>query len=87
MRTSGAETAALGLVQRYLFRDQLVTPESSGRDPALLRCAVARVDQLLQPWNWKPLLQYNPDRRRVVRSILGARIRPGRSAPCGLTYR
>ena len=42
---SGAEALRLGIAQRYLLRDQRVTPDGAAADAALLRRAAARLDR------------------------------------------
>jgi LPS-assembly protein len=63
--------------QRYLLRDQLVTPGRHAADAALVRPAAARLDDAdRRPGSWTPV-QYSPDIHRTVRSIVGARYSPG----------
>jgi LPS-assembly protein len=84
---SGVELLQLGVVQRYLFNDQLVTetgePESKGYSDVLLRGST----RVLQPWNLEGYLRYSPSVDHVVRSILGAQYAPGPFRVLNLTYR
>ncbi len=96
---SGAEALRLGLVQRYLFRDQRITAQcSSSADPLVApECTplTQRFSDVLllgsttlaRPWTLDGSVQYSPDRKRTVRSILGARYSPGPYRTFGLTYR
>ncbi len=85
--TSGAELMQLGIVQRYLFNEQLVTesgvPESKGFSDVLLRGST----RVLRPWNLEGYLRYSPSVDRVVRTILGVQYAPGPFRTLNLTYR
>jgi len=85
--SSGVELMQLGIVQRYLFNDQLVTetgvPERRGYSDLLLRGAT----RVLQPFNLEGYLRYSPSIDRVVRTILGAQYAPGPFRTLNLTYR
>ena len=85
--TSGAELLQLGIVQRYLFNDQLITetgvPENRGYSDVLLRGST----QVLQPFNLEGYLRYSPSVDRVVRTILGMQYAPGPFRTLNLTYR
>lgn len=90
---SGAEVLRLGLVQRVLLRDQRVAPNADGTPdgPPLER----RVSDLLllgsttlvPNWTLDASLQYNPDSRRLVRSITGMRWSPGPYRTLATSYR
>jgi LPS-assembly protein len=85
--SSGVELLQLGIVQRYLFNDQLVTDsgitEPKGFSDVLLRGST----RVLQPWNLEGYLRYSPSVDRVVRTILGAQYAPGPFRTLNLTYR
>jgi len=91
--TTGAEALRLGLVQRYLFRDQRVAPKADGTadgDPLqqnLSDMLLLGSTNLLPSWNLDASLQYSPDVSRAVRSILGARYSPGPFRTVSATYR
>ena len=84
---SGAELLQLGIVQRYLFNDQLVTetgvPENRGYSDVLLRGST----RVLQPFNVEGYLRYSPSVDRVVRTILGVQYAPGPFRTLNLAYR
>lgn len=96
---TGAEALRLGVVQRYLFRDQRVTAEcTASADPlAAPECTplTQRFSDLLllgsttlsRRWTLDGSIQYSPDLERAVRSILGARYSPGPYRTFGMTYR
>jgi LPS-assembly protein len=85
--TSGVELLQLGLVQRYLFNDQLVTEsgvaERRGYSDVLLRGST----RVLEPFNLQAYVRYSPSVDRVVRSIVGAQYAPGPFRTLNLTYR
>jgi LPS-assembly protein len=85
--TSGVELLQLGIVQRYLFNEQLITdsgvPENRGYSDVLLRGST----RVLQPFNLEGYVRYSPASDRVVRSILGMQYAPGPFRTLNLTYR
>ena len=84
---TGAELLQLGIVQRYLFNDQLVTEsgiaENRGYSDVLLRGST----RVLQPFNLEGYVRYSPSVDRVVRTILGAQYAPGPFRTLNLSYR
>jgi LPS-assembly protein len=96
---TGAESLRLGMVQRYLFRDQRITADCvASADPlAAPECTplTQRLSDVLllgsttlsRRWTLDGSVQYSPDRNRTVRSILGARYSPGPFRTFGMTYR
>ena len=100
---TGAEILRLGLAQRYLFRDQLVTPKVanpadttsfdpfSGVGPALTQrfsdVLLVGSTTLVPSWALEASLQYSPDSKRLARSIVSARYSPGPYRTLSATYR
>jgi len=84
---TGSELMQLGIVQRYLFNDQLVTesgvPERRGYSDLLLRGST----RLLKPWNLDGYVRYSPSVDRVVRTIIGTQYAPAPFRTLNLTYR
>ncbi len=84
---SGVELLQLGIVQRYLFNDQVVTEsgiaEPKGFSDVLLRGST----RVMQPWNLEGYLRYSPSVDQVVRTILGVQYAPGPLRTLNLTYR
>ncbi len=84
---SGVELLQLGIVQRYLFNDQLITEsgvrEFKGYSDVLLRGST----RVAQPWNLAGYVRYSPSVDRVVRTILGAQYAPEPFHTINLTYR
>jgi len=91
--TSGAEALRLGLVQRYLFRDQRITAKPDGTpdgEPLQQRFSdmLLLASSTLRPhWTLDGSLQYSPDISRPVRSIVGVRYSPGPFRTLSTTYR
>jgi LPS-assembly protein len=84
---SGVELMQLGIVQRYLFNDQLVTEsgvaENRGYSDVLLRGST----RVVEPFGLEGYLRYSPSIDRVMRTILGAQYAPGPLRTLNLTYR
>ncbi len=80
---TGAEAARLGVVQRYLFRDQRTPPLTQRFSDVLL----AGSSMLVPHWILDASMQYNPDIGRVMRSIYSMRYSPGPFRTVNLTYR
>ncbi len=97
---SGEELLRLGIAQRYLFRDQLITPQPdlSRFDPALAPQGPPLTQKLsdmlllastsvIPRWTLDASVQYSPENERVARSILGARYSPGPFRTVNARYR
>ncbi len=90
---SGAEVLRLGLVQRYLFRNQRVTAQADGTPdgaPLEQRFSDALLlgsTSVFPAWTLDAAVQYSPDLQRSVRSIIGARYSPGPLRTVSATYR
>ncbi len=92
-RGSGAEAFRLGLVQRYLFRPQRVTPQADGSadgEPLTQRFSDALLlgsTSVIPGWTLEAAVQYSPDIDRSVRTIASARWSPGPFRTISGTYR
>jgi LPS-assembly protein len=84
---TGAEALRLGIAQRYLFRDQLVTPEDTPFTQRFSDVLLFGSTNLLPRWTLDASLQYRPDNNRIVRSVVGARYAPGPFRTVSATYR
>lgn len=96
---TGAESLRLGLVQRYLFRDQRITSDCvASADPTAPPVCTPLTQRfsdvlllgsttVLPHWTLDAAVQYSPDIKRTVRSIVGARYSPGPFRTVGATYR
>jgi LPS-assembly protein len=83
----GSEALRLGLAQRYLLREQRITPDGvplTQRFSDLLLDGSAR---LSSKWTFDAALQYSPELNRVTRSTLAARYQPGPFRTLSAAYR
>lgn len=84
---NGEELLRLGAVQRFLLRDQQITPSeqpSTQRFSDLLLLASAH---LSKSWWTDAAVEYNPQGHTWVRSLLSARYAPGPFRTLGVDYR
>ncbi len=84
---TGAEALRLGIMQRYLFRDQRVTPDGPPLKTRFSDLLVLGSTSLLKDWNFDAQAQYNTDGHRIERSIAGFRYSPGPFRTVNLNYR
>jgi LPS-assembly protein len=84
---SGAEMMRLGIVQRYRFRDQRITPDLQPSTQRFSDVLLLGSTSLVKNWNFDAAIQYNPDSTRVERSIAGVRYSPGPFKTLSATYR
>lgn len=90
---TGAEALRLGVVQRYLFRDQRIAPQADGSpdgEPLTRNFSDALLfasTRALAGWTLDAAVQYSPELSRSVRSIVSARFSPGPFRTVGATYR
>ena len=73
---SGAETLRLAVAQRIRLRDQRVVISGAAQDQRFSDVLVEGAGSVFNPWLLDAALQYNPDTRRVLRSIIGVRYAP-----------
>jgi LPS-assembly protein len=85
--SSGAETARLGLAQRYLLRDQQITPDGVPLTQRFSDLLLLGSAHLSQRWTFDAALQYSPETRRTTRSVLSARYSPGPLRTLAASYR
>lgn len=84
---SGAEALRLGVAQRYLLRDQLVTPDGQPLTQRFSDLLFVGSTQLSSRWVLEGRLQYSPEIDRTTRSVLSARYSPGPLRTLSTTYR
>ena len=84
---TGAEMLRLGIVQRYRFRDQRVTPDLQPSTQRLSDVLLLGSTSLVPNWNFDAAVQYSPDNTRAERSIVGVRYSPGPFRTINATYR
>jgi len=83
----GDERLRLGLVQRYQFRPQRITAGTDGVNRRFSDLLLAGAAHLSSPWWADAALQYDPDEKRSVRTVLAARYQPGPFRTVSLAYR
>lgn len=84
---SGTEALRLGLAQRYLLRDQQITPDGV---PLTQRFSDILVDgsaPLSELGSLEAALQYSPELSRTTRSVVRARYTPGPMRTLAASYR
>jgi len=84
---SGAESMRLGIAQRYLFRDQLVTPDGPPLTQRFSDILVLGSTSIVPHWNFDADAQYNPDSHRIEQSLAGFRYSPGPFRTVSFNYR
>jgi LPS-assembly protein len=84
---SGAEALRLGLAQRYLLRDQRITPDGVPLTRRLSDILLAGSAHLWPRWSFEAALQYSPEIDRTTRSLISARYAPGPFRTLSATYR
>jgi LPS-assembly protein len=84
---SGAEQARFSLVQRYLLRDQQITPDGIPFTQRFSDVLLLGSSSLTSKWTLDAAVQYSPDLDRATRSIVGARYSPGPFRTLNTRYR
>ena len=84
---TGVEAMRLGLVQRFLFKDQRVTPDGQPFTRRFSDLLLLGSTSLVPHWTLETSVQYSPDIRRAVRSLASARYSPGPFRTLNATYR
>jgi len=84
---TGAETLRLGIAQRYLFRDQQVTPDGVPLTQRFSDLLIEGSSSLITHWRIDAALQYSAEIGRPVRSIIGVRYLPAPFHALSATYR
>ena len=84
---TGVEALRVGIAQRYLLRDQRITPDGATLRRRFSDVLVLGSTSLVPNWTFDAAAQYNPDIARIGRSIFGFRYSPGPYRTVGLAYR
>jgi LPS-assembly protein len=84
---TGAEAVRLGIVQRYLARNQRITVEGPPLTRRFSDLLLLGSSTLVPRWTLDATVQYSPDLERTVRSIVGMRYSPGPFRTVNATYR
>ncbi|MDM4766973.1 LPS assembly protein LptD [Pelomonas sp. SE-A7] len=85
--SQGGELLRLGLVQRYLFRDQRITPDGQPQTQRLSDLLLLGSAHLNSQWWMDAAVQYNPDSSKAVRTVMSARYSPGPYRTVSAAYR
>jgi LPS-assembly protein len=73
---TGGEAMRLGVVQRYLFSDQRVTPEGTTLTQRISDLLLLGSTSVIPNWSLSATVQYSPQLGTTVRSIVGATYTP-----------
>jgi LPS-assembly protein len=84
---TGAEALRLGVAQRYLLRDQRITPDGVPLEQRFSDLLLVGSAQLSSRWTFDAATQYSPESDRVTRSVLRARYSPGTFRTLSAAYR
>jgi LPS-assembly protein len=84
---TGVEALRLGIAERYLFRDQLLTPDGPPLTQRFSDVLVLGSTSLVPHWTFDADAQYNPDSHRIEQSLAGFRYSPGTFRTVSLNYR
>ena len=84
---TGVEAFRLGIMQRYLFSDQKVTPDGQPLTQKFSDILVFGSTSLVPRWTFDLQAQYNPDSRQIARSTAGFRYSPGPYRTFNMNYR
>jgi LPS-assembly protein len=84
---TGAERLRLGLTQRYLFREQRITPDGSPVAQKFSDVLLFGQTSQSERWSLGAAVQYSPEISRVTRSVVSTRYSPGPYRTIGLSYR
>ncbi len=84
---TGAEALRVAIAQRVLLRDQRITPDNVPNTRRVSDLLLEGSSTLVRNWHLDAALQYNPDRSRVVDSVLAGRWSPGPLRTLSAGYR
>ncbi|MFN3303174.1 MAG: LPS-assembly protein LptD [Roseateles sp.] len=83
----GEELLRIGAVQRFLLRDQRITPDGQPITQRFSDLLLAAATHLDERWWAESTLEFNPETRRSVRSVVRARYSPGTFKTVSVAYR
>jgi LPS-assembly protein len=86
-RTSGEEKLRMGAVQRYLLRDQIITPDGVPVTQRFSDVLLFGQSNISPRWTLAGAVQFSPETDRATRSVLSARYSAGPFRNLGLGYR
>lgn len=84
---TGAEALRLGVVQRYLLREQRITPTGTPLKNHWSDLLLLASVRLIPKWTLDTSVDYNPDIKRTQQSLVSVRYSPGPFRTINATYR
>jgi LPS-assembly protein len=84
---NGREYVRLGLAQRFLFKDEQVTPDNTPDTRRVSDLLLWGSTSAFAGWNLDSELDFNPASNWTQRAIVSTRYSPGPFRTLGLTYR
>ncbi len=85
--SGGNELLRLGIAQRYLLRDQRITPDGVPLKQRFSDLLFDGSAKLSSKWTFDAAVQYSPELNRATRSLLAARYQPGPFRTLSAAYR
>jgi LPS-assembly protein len=86
-KESGEELLRLGMAQRFLFKDQRITPDGTVNTQRFSDVLLLGAAHLSTPWWLDSAVEVNPSSTRTARAVLGVRYAPGPFRTVSLAYR
>ncbi len=84
---NGRELLRLGIAQRFLFKDQLVTPDGTPDSRRISDLLLWGSSSAMESWSFDGTLEFNPSSDWTQRAIISSRYHPGPYKTLSLTYR
>ncbi len=84
--STGAQALRLGLVQRYLLREQRITPDGTISKQRFSDVFLLGSTSIIPRSNINATLQYSPEQTRVQRSVVDMNYSPGPARTLSLGY-
>ena len=84
---NGNEALRLGIAQRYLLRDQRITPDGVPLQQRFSDVLLDGSAHLSSKWTFDAAVQYSPEVNRFTRSLISARFQPGPFRTLSAAYR
>jgi LPS-assembly protein len=84
---NGRELLRLGIAQRFLFKEQLLTPDGTPDARKLSHLLVYGSSSAMEHWSFDGTVEFDPSSSQVQRSIVSTRYHPGPFKTLSLTYR
>ena len=85
--TSGRELLRLGIAQRFLFKDQQITPDGTPDKNKFSHLLLYGSSSAVQDWNFNGIIEVDPASHGTQRAVVSTRYHPGPFKTVSLTYR